>query len=62
MTIIRMFQAQCDTCGGIDPRCRQYSSDIKELLAKDGWKIANKIKCPYCLGTDDNYWGEGGFE
>lgn len=57
MSVVRMFQMMCDVCGGIDPLAEWYSSVLKEKLVRMGWRIGNQAKCPYCLGSDPDYWG-----
>lgn len=47
--ILRTFEAKCDVCGDSHDANYPYSSDLKDDLRRQGWRVQNKITCPDCL-------------
>lgn len=48
MGINRSFTATCDYCDTEFPGEANYSCDLKEGMAKEGWKVSNRLSCPTC--------------
>ncbi len=49
MGMKRNFQAECDSCGRLHYLVSSYSSDVRECLKTEGWRVNNDLVCPDCL-------------